>query len=65
MNLLRCLRIAEMLLGGLFTRGEVSQMWVRQLHRTRPVQEVWLPVCKILGEGIFRLPDLDVPGGSA
>ena len=39
-NLLRCLRIIETLLGGLIIRGEVSQMWVRQLRRTRPMQEM-------------------------
>ena len=33
-NLLRCLRMRETLPGGLITRSEVPQVWVRQLRWT-------------------------------
>ena len=56
-NLLRCLRIRKTLPGGLVTRGEVSQVWVRQLRRTRGMQEVWLPIRKGRTQGIFFLCD--------
>ena len=56
-NLLRCLRIRETLPGGLVTRSEVSQVWIRQLRRTRAMQEVWLPIREGRTQGIFFLVD--------
>jgi len=64
-NLLRCLRISKTLPGGLVTRGEVSQVWVRQLRWTRGMQEVWLPIRESRAQGISFPCDLAVPRGSA
>ena len=63
--LLRCRGMRETLPGGLITRSEVSQVWVRQLRWTRGMQEVWLPVRESRAQGIFFLADLFVPGRSA